>query len=47
MKLGVMGNKEIIERKFNSSTSSMHIHEAVLLVENSSGEFSVNFGYGE
>lgn len=40
-----MGNKEIIERKFKSSTSLKQIHEAVLLVENSSGDFSVNFGY--
>ncbi len=41
-----MDNKEIIERKFNSSTCSRQIREAVLLVENSRGDFSVNFGYG-
>jgi len=41
-----MGNKEIIEKIFKSSTSSKQIHEAALLVENSSGDFSVNFEYG-
>ena len=41
-----MQNKEIIEKKFNSATRSKQIHEAVLLVENSKGDFSVNFGYG-
>ena len=41
-----MKNKEIIEKKFNAATRSKHIHEAVLLVENGSGDFSVNCGYG-
>ena len=41
-----MRNKEIIEKKFNNATRSKQIHEAVLLVENGSGDFSVNFGYG-
>lgn len=41
-----MGNKEIIGKKFKSSTCSKQIHEAVLLVENSCGDFSVNFEYG-
>ena len=41
-----MDNREIIEKKFNKFTRSKPIHEAVLLVENSSGDFSVNFGYG-
>lgn len=41
-----MGNKELIERKFKSITSSKQIREAVLLVENRRGDFSVNFGYG-
>ncbi|MDR0794941.1 MAG: beta-lactamase family protein, partial [Tannerella sp.] len=41
-----MANKEIIEKVFHKRTQSKQIHEAVLLVENSSGDFSVNFGYG-
>ena len=41
-----MNNRGIIEKKFNQLTCSKQIHEAVLLVENSSGDFSVNFGYG-
>lgn len=41
-----MENKKVIEKKFNSLTCSKQIHEAILLVENSSGDFSVNFGYG-
>ncbi|HQJ46267.1 MAG TPA: serine hydrolase domain-containing protein, partial [Ignavibacteriaceae bacterium] len=41
-----MGNKEIIERIFKSSTDSKLIHEAVLLVENSSGDFSASLEYG-
>ena len=40
-------NKEIIEKKFNAATRSKQIHEAVLLVENGSGDFSVNCGYGK
>jgi len=38
--------KEIIEKKFNAATRSKQIHEAVLLVENTQGDFSVNCGYG-
>ena len=41
-----MDNKGIIEKKFNNAIRSKQIHEAVLLVEDSSGSFSVNFGYG-
>jgi CubicO group peptidase (beta-lactamase class C family) len=41
-----MNNKEIIEKKFNAATRSKKIHEAVLLVENTQGDFSVNCGYG-
>lgn len=41
-----MGNKEKIEKIFNSSIRSKQIHEAVLFVENSSGDFSINFNYG-
>jgi len=41
-----MSNKEIVEKNFNRLTSSKQVHEAVLLAENSSGEFSANFGYG-
>ncbi len=41
-----MGKKEKIEKIFYSSISSKQIHEAVLLVENGRGDFSVNFEYG-
>ncbi len=41
-----MDNKEIIGKKFKSLTNSKKIYEAVLLVENSSGDFSVYFEYG-
>lgn len=41
-----MNKKEKIEKIFNSSISSKQIHEAVLLVENGSGDFSENFEYG-
>ncbi len=41
-----MGKKEKIEKIFFSSIGSKQIHEAVLLVENGSGDFSVNFEYG-
>ena len=42
----ILGMKEKIEKIFYSSIGSKQIHEAVLLVENGSGDFSVNFGYG-
>jgi CubicO group peptidase (beta-lactamase class C family) len=35
-----------IEKVFNSSTNSKKVHEAVLFVENSKGDFSVSCGYG-
>ena len=35
-----------IETVFTKATCSNQIHEAVLLVENLKGDFSVNFGYG-
>ena len=41
-----MKNKEVIEKKFNSVTRSKKIHEAVLFVENTKGDFSVSCGYG-
>ncbi len=41
-----MSNKEKIEKIFYSSIGSKHIHEAILLVENGSGDFSVDFEYG-
>jgi len=41
-----MGKKEKIAKVFYSSVGSKQIHDAVLLVENSSGDFSVNFEYG-
>jgi CubicO group peptidase (beta-lactamase class C family) len=39
-------SKETIEKIFNNLTRSNNVHEGVLLVENSKGDFSVNFGYG-
>ena len=35
-----------IEKIFDNATSSKNVHEAVLFVENSKGDFSVNCGYG-
>ncbi len=40
-------NKEKIEKIFNKATQSKHIHEAVLLAENSEGDFSVACTYGD
>jgi CubicO group peptidase (beta-lactamase class C family) len=39
-------DKNTIEKVFNTATRSKQIHEAVLLVENSNGDFSVECGYG-
>jgi len=36
-----------IEAIFNNMTRSKEVHDAVLLVENTKGDFSINFGYGE
>ena len=41
-----MNKKEAIEKVFNSATHSKKIHEAVLFVENTKGDFSVCYGYG-
>jgi len=41
-----MKNIKAIEKVFRKTTRSKKIHEAVLLVENSKGDFSVNYGYG-
>jgi len=38
-----MENKEIIEKLFDKRTCSKNIHEAVLLVENSNGDFSIGY----
>jgi len=35
-----------IEKKFNSVVLKENIHEAVLFVENTAGDFTVSFGYG-
>ena len=40
-------NRQSIQKVFNAATSSSQIHEACLLVENSKGDFSESFGYGE
>ena len=41
-----MKNIKAIEKIFNKTTHSKNIHEAILLVENSKGDFSVNYEYG-
>jgi D-alanyl-D-alanine carboxypeptidase len=43
-----MGNYEIntLDKIFNKTVSSSQIHECVLLVENSNGDFSYSNGYG-
>ena len=35
-----------IEKRFNTVVSGKNIHEAVLFVENTAGDFSENYGYG-
>jgi len=39
-------NGQMLERAFNSTVKNANIFEAVLYVENSSGDFSESFGYG-
>ena len=39
-------NKQSIQKVFDKTTKSALVHEAVLLVENSKGDFSENFCYG-
>lgn len=39
-------NGQTIEMRFNSITEQKNIHEAVLFVENTAGDFSMNYGYG-
>jgi D-alanyl-D-alanine carboxypeptidase len=41
-----MEYKDKIESIFNNLTRYRQIHEAILMVENKSGDFSVNYGYG-
>lgn len=41
-----MSNALKIEKIFNKATRSKQVHEAVLFVENSKGDFSLSFGYG-
>ena len=41
-----MNNAKIIEKEFNKATKSKLIHEAILLVENTKGDFSIDVGYG-
>ena len=41
-----MSNKKIIEKIFNKAVSSQHIHEGILLVENTSGDFAATFEHG-
>jgi len=42
----MMNNSEIIAKVFNKATASKGVHEAVLLVENTKGDFSLDLGYG-
>lgn len=39
-------NKKMIEKVFNNANKSKSVHESVLLVENSKGDFSESYGYG-
>ena len=39
-------NRQSIQKVFDARTKSNSIHEAILLVENSKGDFSESFGYG-
>jgi len=41
-----MNHSKTIENIFNKVTSSKGIHEAVILVENTKGDFSFDLGYG-
>ncbi|MCL2385994.1 MAG: beta-lactamase family protein [Defluviitaleaceae bacterium] len=41
-----MNNEQVIEKIFNKATHSKSIYEAVLLVENMEGDYSVGMGYG-
>lgn len=40
-------NKQSLQKSFDAATKSKQIYEAVLFVENSAGDFSECFGYGE
>ena len=42
----IMENNAIIEKAFNKTTQSKLVHEAVLLVENTAGDFHAEKGYG-
>ena len=39
-------DKSTLQKIFNGTLKSSLIHEAVLFVENTSGDFSESFGYG-
>lgn len=41
-----MSRTQVIERAFKSIIGSRHIHEAILLAENTKGDFSIFHGYG-
>jgi CubicO group peptidase (beta-lactamase class C family) len=46
LKYGNNTNARAFQRRFNTVTASINIHEAVLYVENSMGDFSESYGYG-
>ena len=39
-------NTEVFQKRFEKAVASENIHEAVLYVESSTGDFSENYGYG-
>ena len=39
-------NRQVIEKAFNTATDSPQIHEAILFVETTKGDFSESMGYG-
>jgi len=41
-----MDNSQVVRKVFDKATSSKNIHEAVILVENQKGDFSIDLGYG-
>lgn len=41
-----MGRTQVIERAFKSTIGSRQIHEAILLAENTKGDFSIFHAYG-
>ena len=45
-KCGSVTNAQAFQRRFDAAVAPKNIHEAILLVENTTGDFSVSYGYG-